>query len=65
MWLWEVKLVMMNKTTDTSKNIEMETTVLHDRGERLDSGFGNEQERLDCGNIIEEKKMHVRPKRDK
>lgn len=56
---------MMNKTTDASKNIEMETTVLHDRGERLDSGFGNEQERLDCGNIIEEKKMHVRPKRDK
>lgn len=55
----------MNKTTDTSKNIEKETTVLHDRGESLNSDSVNGRERLECGNIIEEKEMHVGHKRDR
>lgn len=52
----------MNKT-DSSKNTE-ETTVLHDRAESPDSGYGNGQERFDCGNIMEEKEIHVGHKRD-
>lgn len=44
LWLWEVKLVTMNKTTNSSKNTD-ETTVLHNRAESPDSGYGNGQER--------------------
>ena len=43
-----------NKGTDTSKNTEMETIVIHVREGSLDSGYGNGQKRLDCGNITEE-----------